>query len=221
VLGCVVSQESLERVLRAEVPVRFGVFDLHVFRWSGVCQTGERGLSAEPVALTMGALGGAEDVLVRVHSECMTGEVLGSLRCDCRLQLEAAQAEIARVGRGAILYLRQEGRGIGLANKIRAYKLQAEGHDTLEANRLLGLPDDARDYGAAAAMLDYLGIHSIHLLTNSPAKVAALRALGVRIARRAPIAVDAHPLAAAYLETKRVRSGHLLPPIRDLAKDAE
>jgi GTP cyclohydrolase II len=163
----------------------------------------------------MGDVRGKSGVLVRVHSECLTSEVFGSLKCDCRDQLEAAQAEIGRRGQGIVLYLRQEGRGIGLANKIRAYKLQSTGHDTVDANRLLGLPDDARDYGAAAAMLEHLGVSSIRLMTNNPAKVKALRALGVTIDGRMPSIVGANPHSAPYLEAKRLRMGHSLPTIAD------
>src|SRR5262249_58665872 len=118
---------------------------------------------------------------------CLTSEVFGSLKCDCRDQLEAAQEEIARKGHGVLLYLRQEGRGIGLANKIRAYQLQSHGHDTVDANRLLGLPDDARDYDAAAAILNHLGVRSIQLMTNNPQKVESLRALGVALDARVPV----------------------------------
>src|SRR3954462_1623969 len=132
----------------------------------------------------MGDLSGRPTVAVRIHSECITGEVFGSLKCDCKDQLEAAQVEIARRGFGAVLYLRQEGRGIGLANKVRAYALQAHGADTVDANRLLGLPVDARRYDAAAAMLANLGVRSIELLTNNPEKEEALRSLGVEIVAR-------------------------------------
>jgi GTP cyclohydrolase II len=169
------------------------------------------GLSDEHVALVMGALRGKEDVPVRIHSECITSEVFGSLKCDCKDQLEAAQAEIARRGFGAVLYLRQEGRGIGLANKVRAYALQAHGADTVDANRLLGLPVDARKYDAAAAMLGVLGIRSVHLLTNNPAKEEALRALGIVVAGRVPVLVPTNPFSATYLETKRSRMRHVIP----------
>jgi GTP cyclohydrolase II len=193
---------------------------MHVFRWA---QDGdsEKGLSPDHVALTMGELAGGEEIVVRVHSECLTSEVFGSLKCDCRQQLEAAQRRIAEVGRGAVLYLRQEGRGIGLANKIRAYELQSAGHDTVDANRLLGLPDDARDYGAAAAMLTHLGVASIRLLTNNPSKVDALRDLGVDIVARDSVVVSTNPWSADYLETKRQRMGHALPALFPTIADAE
>ena len=169
------------------------------------------GLSPEPVALVVGDVRGQRNVPVRVHSECLTSEVFGSLKCDCKQQLEAAQAEIARRGVGAILYLRQEGRGIGLANKIRAYALQQNGADTVDANRLLGLPDDARTYGVAAAMLEHLGVRSINLMSNNLDKVDALRELGVEVESRIPVLVPIGPHAAGYLQTKRQRMRHILP----------
>jgi GTP cyclohydrolase II len=141
----------------------------------------------------------------------MTSEVFGSLKCDCKEQLDAALAEVARRGAGAVLYLRQEGRGIGLANKIRAYELQAQGADTVDANRMLGLPDDAREYHAAAHMLAHFDVQSVQLMTNNPAKVDALRSLGVQVAGRLPVVVAPNPFSAGYLETKRARMAHELP----------
>ena len=208
---------QLEVLAQAPVPTKFGVFEMSVFHWGGV---GERppinGLSPDHIAMVLGDVRGKSGVLVRVHSECLTSEVFGSLKCDCRDQLDAAQAEIARRGQGVVLYLRQEGRGIGLTNKIRAYKLQSTGHDTVDANRMLGLPDDARDYGGAAAMLEHLGVTSVRLITNNPDKVKALRALGVVIDRRAPSHVGHNPFSAPYLEAKRLRMGHSLPSIDGL-----
>ena len=201
----------LEVLAQAPVPTRFGLFEMSVFHWGN--GSTEHGLSPDHVALILGDVRDKSGVLVRVHSECLTSEVFGSLKCDCRDQLEAAQAEIGLRGQGIVLYLRQEGRGIGLANKIRAYKLQSNGHDTVDANRMLGLPDDARDYGAAAAMLDHLGVTSIRLMTNNPAKVKALRALGVTIDGRMPAIVGHNPHSAPYLEAKRLRMGHTLPTI--------
>ncbi|MEO7327501.1 MAG: GTP cyclohydrolase II [Minicystis sp.] len=200
---------QLEVVAQAPVPTRFGVFQMSVFHWGA--SNPALGLSPDHVALVMGELRGKRDVLVRVHSECLTSEVFGSLKCDCREQLEAAQAEIARRGQGAVLYLRQEGRGIGLTNKIKAYQLQSEGHDTVDANRILGLPDDARDYAPAAAMIAHLGIGTIRLMTNNPEKVSALRALGVTIESRRPVVIAHNPFSTSYLEAKRVRMGHALP----------
>jgi len=187
----------LEVLAQAPVPTRYGIFQMSVFHW-GETETAF-GLSPDHVALVMGDLRDKRGVLVRVHSECITSEVFGSLKCDCRDQLEAAQAEIARQGEGAVLYLRQEGRGIGLPNKLRAYELQSNGHDTVDANRLLGLPDDARDYGAAAAMLEHLGVGSIRLMTNNPDKVQALRALNVAIEGRRGVIVGHNPFSAPYL----------------------
>lgn len=186
----------------ATVPTRHGSFRFVVFRHS-------QDLSKEHVAILAGDPTG-DDVLVRVHSECMTSEVFGSLKCDCAEQLDRSLAMIAEAGRGAVLYLRQEGRGIGLANKIRAYALQAKGVDTVDANRMLGLPDDARRYDAAAAMLAHLGIRSVLLMTNNPAKVEGLRSLGVTVSRRVPVLVHSQPLCRAYLLTKQRRMGHLL-----------
>jgi GTP cyclohydrolase II len=201
----------LEVLAQAPVPTKYGVFEMSVFHWGG--PDTEHGLSSDHVAMVLGDVHKKSGVLARVHSECLTSEVFGSLKCDCRDQLEAAQAEIGRRGQGVLLYLRQEGRGIGLTNKIKAYKLQSTGHDTVDANRMLGLPDDARDYGAAAAMFEHLGVGSIRLLTNNPEKVRALRALGVSIDRSAPSLVGHNPFSAPYLEAKRLRMGHSLPTI--------
>jgi GTP cyclohydrolase II len=222
-----VIRPQLEVMAQAPVPTSFGTFDVHVFRWgtgtNGNAGPGHRenGLSPDHVAITMGTLVDAENVLVRVHSECLTSEVFGSLKCDCKQQLEVAQQQIAEEGRGAVLYLRQEGRGIGLANKIRAYELQSAGHDTVDANRMLGLPDDARRYDSAAAMIGHLGIASVRLMTNNPAKVDGLRALGVTITGREPVLTPANPLSAGYLATKRERMGHELPEVNAVGGDAE
>jgi GTP cyclohydrolase II len=207
----------------APLPTELGTFETHVFRSvanhaSGAVaaaggdaserlEAGEK----EHVALVFGDVRGARDLPIRVHSECLTGEVFGSLKCDCKEQLDYAMAEIVRRRGGAVLYLRQEGRGIGLANKIRAYDLQARrGADTVDANRILGLPDDARRYDVAADMLEYLGVESVRLMTNNPAKVDALRELGVNVTGRIPIVVPTSALAAKYVETKRRRMGHEL-----------
>jgi GTP cyclohydrolase II len=205
------ARPRLEVLAQAPVPTKHGVFEMSVFHWGG--DDPALGLSPDHVAIVQGDVRGKKGVLVRVHSECLTSEVFGSLKCDCRDQLEAAQAEIGRRGLGVVLYLRQEGRGIGLANKIRAYQLQSDGHDTVDANRILGLPDDARDYSAAAAMLEHLGVASVRLITNNPAKVKALRALGVVIDGRRPSLVGHNPHSAPYLEAKRLRMGHALPSI--------
>ena len=163
----------------------------------------------EHVALVIGAFGG-KPPLVRLHSECLTGDVFGSQKCDCGPQLKEALHIIGNAGGGVLLYLRQEGRGIGLANKIRAYSLQDRGLDTVDANQRLGFADDARDYGHAAAMLRALGIDEIRLLTNNPSKVAGLEAAGIRVAQRVPHHMPTNPHNADYLATKRKKSGHLL-----------
>jgi GTP cyclohydrolase II len=164
------------------------------------------------VALIAGDVQG-DDVLVRVHSECLTSEAFGSLKCDCREQLDGALSRIGELGRGVVVYLRQEGRGIGLANKVRAYALQACGLDTVDANRALGLPDDARSYDAAALVLKELGVSSVRLLSNNPEKVTALDALGVTVTERVPLVISARAESAAYLEAKRTRMQHALPPL--------
>ena len=206
-----VNDGQLEHLASAPIPTRNGMFEMHVFRWHAFESDQSLGLSNEHVALVMGDVQGRKSVPVRVHSECLTSEVFGSLKCDCRDQLERAQAEIARRGMGVVLYLRQEGRGIGLANKIRAYALQAMGADTVEANELLHLPVDARHYNVASAMLIELGIDSIELLTNNPDKVAKLRALGVCVERRVPVLIAANPFSASYLDVKRRRMQHEIP----------
>ena len=163
----------------------------------------------EHVALLVGAFAG-KPPLVRLHSECLTGDVFGSLKCDCGPQLKEALRIIGREGGGILLYLRQEGRGIGLANKVRAYALQDRGVDTVDANQRLGFGDDERDYAHAAAMLRALGATEIRLLTNNPAKVGGLEAAGIRVAERVPHQMPANPHNADYLATKRRKSGHLL-----------
>ncbi|MFT5681691.1 MAG: GTP cyclohydrolase II [Myxococcota bacterium] len=165
---------------------------------------------SEPVALVRGDVTGLESVPVRVHDECFTSEVLGSLKCDCREQLDYALCYIRDNAPGVVIYLRQEGRGIGLANKIAAYALQEKGHDTVDANRLLGLPDDARRYDAAAGILADLGVGSIRLMTNNPRKITKLTELGVTITERLPILVETNAHNAGYLAAKAARMGHEL-----------
>jgi GTP cyclohydrolase II len=162
----------------------------------------------EHVALIVGAFGG-KPPLVRLHSECLTGDVFGSLKCDCGPQLTEALRLIGTAGGGVLLYLRQEGRGIGLANKLRAYALQDRGLDTVDANARLGFADDERDYVNAAAMLRALGVDRVRLLTNNPAKAEALEGAGITVVERVPHAMPANPHNADYLATKRTRSGHL------------
>ncbi len=201
----------------AELPTRFGMFSTHVFR---ATEPGDGACFKEHVALVYGDIRGQANVAVRIHSECMTSEVFGSLKCDCKEQLDHAMAEVAMRGGGAVLYLRQEGRGIGLANKIRAYQLQAQGHDTVDANRLLGLPDDAREYHAAAHMLEHFDVKSVLLMTNNPAKVDALSTLGVTVAGRLPVIIPPNPFSRQYLETKRARMAHELPVRCDQSEPA-
>ena len=169
----------------------------------------------EHVALVIGKQQGDKEPLVRLHSECLTGDILGSLKCDCGPQLDAALAAMAEEaasngGWGVLLYMRQEGRGIGLVNKLRAYRLQDQGFDTVEANQRLGLPDESRNFGLAARMLDLLGVRSIRLMTNNPRKVAALERAGVKVSERVPHQLPDNPHNARYLATKRDKSGHLL-----------
>ena len=186
----------------ANLPSRFGDFRVVSF-------TGDSS-GREHLALIRGDVQGQEDVPVRVHSECLTGDVLGSLRCDCRDQLIASLEAVGKMERGIVLYLRQEGRGIGLTNKIRAYALQDRGLDTIEANRKLGFRDDEREYTPAAEMLRALGVQSVRIMTNNPAKVGGLIEQGIRISGRIPLVMESNPHNASYLETKRVRSGHWL-----------
>ncbi len=187
------------------LPTPNGPFDVVVYRFGD-----GNGLQAEEhCALVKGDIRGPEPVLTRIHSECLTGEVFGSLKCDCREQFDAAMAAIAKVGRGVIVYLRQEGRGIGLGNKIRAYALQAEGKDTVEANLALGFADDERSYDMAATILDDLGVGSVALMTNNPRKLAGLEQAGVKVARHVPHWVGSHELNSDYLEAKRSKLGHI------------
>ena len=164
----------------------------------------------EHAALAIGDLTTPAPVLARLHSECLTGDVFHSLHCDCGKQLQTALEAIASEGRGVLLYLRQEGRGIGLLNKIRAYELQQRGADTVDANRLLGLPDDARDYGIAAEMLRAIGVADLRLMTNNPTKINGLGQHGVRVSERIPLEAVRHARNAAYLDAKAARMGHLL-----------
>ena len=199
----------IKKVAQAPIPTRFGEFELHVFQ--GRHPQANPDLSSEHIALVLGEVKGGRGVPVRVHSECLTSEVFGSLKCDCKEQLEQVQERIANRGIGVIVYLRQEGRGIGLANKIRAYALQAQGADTVEANEMLHLPVDARQYDIAAAILDELGVESIELLTNNPAKVEGLTSLGVEVVKRSPVVVAANQFSRPYLEAKKNRMEHELP----------
>lgn len=193
----------------SELPTEHGLFTMHVFRTTS--SDGTEGFR-EHVALVYGDVVGKSGLPVRVHSECITGEVFRSLKCDCGDQLDKAKAEIVRLGAGIILYLRQEGRGIGLTNKIRAYHLQqSRGYDTVDANRALGLPDDARSYEVVPEMLAHFGVHSVSLMTNNPDKVAQLTSLGIKVERRRPVVTVPNAHSAGYFEAKRTRMGHALP----------
>jgi GTP cyclohydrolase II len=186
----------------ARIPTRHAEFQLILYE--------NNRDSRQHLALTLGEVRGAEDLLLRVHSECFTSDVLGSVRCDCGEQLERSLAMIGRAGRGVLLYLRQEGRGIGLVDKLRAYNLQDSGLDTVEANLQLGHAADERDYTPAALMIRDLGIRSINLITNNPTKIRDLRRLGVEICHRTAIEIPPRPENLRYLRTKRVRMDHLL-----------
>ncbi|HEY4221033.1 MAG TPA: GTP cyclohydrolase II [Myxococcota bacterium] len=197
------STYKLERYAQTMLPTARGPLETILYR-----EITEQGV-LEHLAIVAGDVTG-DDVLCRVHSECLTGEVLGSQKCDCKQQLDRALDLIAARGRGVVLYLRQEGRGIGLGNKIRAYALQEQGLDTVDANRALGLPDDAREYEVAARMLEDLGVRSVALMTNNPLKIDGLEEAGIKVARRVPHLVTAAGLARNYLEVKGRRMGHVI-----------
>lgn len=192
----------VELFSEAEVPTVRGPLRTVVFR--------EKRTGLEHVAMVVGAVEGVEGVPVRIHSECLTSEVFGSLKCDCRAQLDGALDFIVGNGIGVLVYLRQEGRGIGLGNKIRAYALQAKGLDTYEANRELGFPDDLRRYDIAAEMIRLLGVRSVELITNNPLKIAGLVEEGIPVRSRIPSRTAHNPHNVDYLRTKRERSGHLI-----------
>ncbi len=202
----IMTESTVHRQVAARIPTRYGTFQLMLFTNSHD--------KKEHMALIMGDVRDQENVNVRVHSECFTGDVLGSLRCDCGEQLERAMQLIAEAGQGVILYLRQEGRGIGLPDKLRAYNLQDDGLDTVEANLRLGHQPDERDYTVAALMIRDLGIRSVNLITNNPRKINELRRLGVTVHQRTPIEVAPHPENLKYLRTKAKRMDHLLRLVR-------
>jgi len=192
----------IEFVATSRLPTAFGEFKITVFQDP---KTGE-----EHVALSKGLeQAPTEPVLVRVHSECLTGDAFASLKCDCGPQLQATQRLINEAGQGVILYLRQEGRGIGLTNKIRAYALQDQGHDTVDANLMLNLPADARQYDMCNIMLDHLQVKAVRLITNNPLKIEALREQGINVVDRVPLTVGLNPFNEQYLKTKHERMAHM------------
>ena len=196
------ADECVTLVATASLPTRYGTFKSYAFRVSGS--------DAEHLALVMGDVAGEQSVLTRLHSECLTGDVFGSYRCDCGEQLDLALRYIAAEDRGVLLYLRgHEGRGIGLSNKIRAYALQDGGVDTVEANEQLGFPPDLRHYGIGAQILVDLGVRKMRLLTNNPKKVVGLESYGLSLVERVPIIVETNPENQRYLEAKREKLGHL------------
>lgn len=196
------SRERFTRTTQAKLPTRYGEFTTVAFR--------DNAGGEDHLAIIKGDVQGKSDVLVRIHSECVTGDALGSMRCDCGEQLRKALRRIDSAGTGVVLYLRQEGRGIGLLNKIRAYEMQDQGLDTVAANILLGFEADERSYDAAAYMIKDLGMKSVILLTNNPDKMSQLRSLGVDVSGREPLQVKGNSINSSYLETKKRRLRHMI-----------
>jgi GTP cyclohydrolase II len=197
---------QIRKIAEADFPTRFGHF--RIFGFEGEDHSGIE----EAVVLVMGEIRGDMPPLVRVHSQCLTGDVFHSLRCDCRAQLELAIETIASEGRGLLIYENQEGRGIGLLNKLRAYELQDQGADTVEANEQLGFEADLRGYEVPAAILRWLGLDAVRLMSNNPEKIQALERAGVRVAERVPCIPESSERAGEYLRTKKEKLGHLLDP---------
>jgi len=200
------SNLQLRKVAEADFPSRFGHFRILGF------EATDGGAREESVVLQMGDISSAEPVLVRVHSQCLTGDVFHSLRCDCREQLELALEAIAHEGRGLLIYEHQEGRGIGLLNKLRAYELQDKGADTVEANEQLGFDADLREYALPPAILKHLGVKAVRLMSNNPEKIQALERAGIRVAERVPCIAEPSRSTTKYLRTKKEKLGHLLDP---------
>jgi GTP cyclohydrolase II len=203
----------VDYVTSCTLPTPWAQFTLHAFV--------ERDSGKEHLAMTLGDLGNGEPVLARIHSECLTGDVMFSQRCDCGAQLETALQRIAVEGRGVLLYLRQEGRGIGLLNKIRAYRLQEAGADTVEANLQLGFHADARNYELVLPMLAQFGVHAVRLMTNNPRKLDALAKLGIAVAERVPLLVNRNTHNDSYLNTKATKLGHMMSPATEAAFTGE
>jgi GTP cyclohydrolase II len=195
---------NLKKVAEADFPTQFGLFRIYGFEG---CYGGQ---TEEAVVLRMGELAGETAPLVRIHSQCLTGDVFHSLRCDCRAQLEIALKSIAQEGRGLLIYEHQEGRGIGLLNKLRAYELQDQGADTVEANEQLGFQGDLRNYELPGAILRYFGLRAVRLISNNPEKVQAVENAGVQVVERVPCLADVVDTREAYLRTKKEKMGHLL-----------
>ena len=196
------TDKLVQRVVTTRLPTKYGEFTLHLYS--------SQADGHEHLALVKGDIDGPEPVLVRMHSQCLTGDVLGSLRCDCGDQMAEALRRIETAGAGVFVYMRQEGRGIGLSNKLKAYQLQDQGLDTVEANEKLGFPPDPRDYGVGAQILADLGLKRIRLLTNNPRKRVGLESYGIQIVERVPLEITPNPMNRRYLETKRTKLGHLL-----------
>ena len=198
------SPPGLQKVAEADFPTQFGSFRIYGF------EAVSSGRVEEAAVLRMGDLTGGDPPLVRIHSQCLTGDVFHSLRCDCRAQLEIALESIAQEGRGLVIYELQEGRGIGLLNKLRAYELQDQGADTVEANERLGFDSDLRSYDLPAAILQHFGLKAVRLLSNNPEKVEAVERAGVEVVERVPCLADVLDTREAYLRTKKEKMGHLL-----------
>ncbi len=193
--------QILQRTQSAQLPTKHGIFNIKIFRDLNLF---------DHALIYLGDISDGNPVLTRIHSECLTGDALGSLRCDCGFQLDAALGKIAQTGRGALLYMRQEGRGIGLFNKIRAYRLQDEGLDTVDANLRLGFPSDGRHYDVCAAILDEMKVKEVILMTNNPSKIDELKNCGISVAAREPLEYGRNRYNEGYLNTKEQRMGHLL-----------
>ena len=212
----VAREKLVEKIVEVDLPTEFGHFRAHAYR----SQLEEESDARIHIALVKGDISTIENVLVRVHSECLTGDIFASLRCDCGPQLHAAMAMIEKEGTGVLLYMRQEGRGIGLVNKLKAYKLQEEGMDTVDANLALGYAPDLRDYGTGAQILLDLGLRKIRLLTNNPQKVIGLEGYDLRIVERVPLVIEPNKYNEGYMNTKENRMGHLLHSLQNRAEQS-